>query len=189
VIFEGVCGSGKTTLLRATQAALADREVSVFLQRATYAPIASREDDGTLDDASNTRALVDVVQQIRDEVSSQRLVLVDTLHPTQFVRAGALSVSSFVSVDRTLAALGALVIVLHVDIDTIRRRTIVERRGTGFARYAEKFGATEEDRVQYFVREQERLVDLLATHSCLPQILLDGSESTDVLLATVRRAM
>ena len=37
-------------------------------------------------------------------------------------------------------------------------RTIVGRRGSGFARYAEKFGADERARWMYFCEEQERIV-------------------------------
>lgn len=86
------------------------------------------------------------------------------------------------TVDRALNELGAMVVILRTDEDAIRTRTIVGRRGTGFYEYARKFGDTEDERARYFMREQERLVDLLATRSCLPQVILDGSESQHALL-------
>lgn len=190
MIVEGTCGSGKTTLLRAAESMFQDRGVSVLLQRVTYAPIATQEDDGTLNDERNRRALLDIVHRVRDElIQSKRLVLVDTLHATHFVRAGVLSVESFVEIDRALNELGALVVVLRINEEAIRTRTIVDRRGTGFYEYARKFGATEEDRLLYFAREQERLIDLLATHSCLPQFVLDGNETRDSLHAQFRRTV
>jgi thymidylate kinase len=187
-ICEGTCGSGKTTLLRAAEAMFTHRDVSVLSQRTTYAPIATQEDDGTLDDASNCRALEDIVGTIRDHVQASRRVLVDTLHATHFVRAGVLTVESFVAIDRTLHELGALVVVLRVDAETIRARTIVGRRDSPFSRYARKFGATEEERLQYFVQEQERLVALLATHSCLPHVVLDGTQPIASLVAELHHA-
>lgn len=181
VIVEGTCGSGKTTLLRSVESFYRDR-IRVLPQRTTYAPIAAREDDRTLDDTYNRNALLDVVRRIATDVDSQRWVLVDTLHATHFVRARALSISSFIEIDRALNELGAMVVILRIDEDAIRTRTIVCRRGTGFYEYARKFGDTENERARYFVQEQEQLIELLATHSCLPQLILDGSESRDALL-------
>lgn len=187
VIVEGTCGSGKSTLLRAASTIFDGLEVSVLMQNATYAPIAEKEDNGTLDDASNRRALIETVRGIRAEaVAGRRIVLVDTLHATHLVRAGALTLKSFAAIDRALCDLGALVVVLRVDMETIRTRTIVGRRGTGFYEYAKKFGATEDERTLYFVREQERLIDLLLTHSRLPQVVLDGCEPRESLHARFR---
>jgi len=187
VIVEGTCGSGKTTLLRSAPSIFA--EASVLPQRVTYARIAPREDDGTLDDTTNREILRDIVGEIRGELSAQRLVLVDTLHATHFVRAGALSVGSFVEIDRALHELDALVVVLRVSEPSIRARTIIGRRGTGFYEYARKFGATEDDRTRYFAREQERLVELLDAHSCLRRVELDSEEPPDVLQQRFRDAV
>jgi thymidylate kinase len=176
VIVEGTCGSGKTTLLRTASSMFGEREVRILDQRDTYAPIAAREDDGTLDDDANRRALLDVVERLRHAVASDHLVLVDTLHATQFVRVGALSMASFIEVDRALELLGTMVVMLRVDANAIRARTIEGRRGTNFYEYARKFGTTENDRVTYFVREQQRLAELLANHSRLPVVVLDGDD-------------
>jgi len=52
-----------------------DREVVVLDQKTTYAPIAAREDAGTLDDEYNRRALHAIVRRIRDEHVAGHLVL------------------------------------------------------------------------------------------------------------------
>jgi thymidylate kinase len=187
VIVEGTCGSGKTTLLRAAESMF--ESSTVLYQRTTYAPIAPPEDDGTLDDDSDRSALLDVVRRIHDESASKQLVLVDTLHATHFVRAGVLTLPSFVEIDRALNDLGALVVVLRISEDAIRQRTVEDRRGSGFYEYAKKFGRTEEDRTSYFAREQSRLLDLLARHSRLPHIVLDGEEPIDSLRVRFHRAV
>jgi len=182
VIVEGTCGTGKTTLLRAAGSTCCEREVRLLTQRATYAPLVSREDDRTLDDPGTHRFLREVVGEIRRELAgANRLVLVDTLHATHFVRVGALTVASFVDIDRELSDLHALVIVLRLGERSIRARTIVGRRGTGFSEYARKFGANEDERTTYFVREQDRLVELLHTHSCLRHVVLDADQSPETL--------
>lgn len=190
VLVEGTCGAGKTTLLRATEPMFDDRDVRVLLQRTTYAPIAAREDDGTIDDRTNRSVLLEIVDGIRHELTApRRLVLVDTLHATHFVRVGALSVESFIEIDRELHDLGALVVALRISEASVRKRAIVDRRGTGFCNYARKFGATEDDRTRYFVHEQGRLLDLLATHSRLPTLVLDGDEAREVLHQRFCRAV
>lgn len=190
VIVEGTCGSGKATLLRAASTMFAGHEVSVLMQKVTYAPITEREDNGTLDDESNRRALLDNVSRIREEaVAAKRIVFVDTLHATHFVRARALTLESFTAIDRRLCDLGALVVVLRIDEEAIRARAIVGRRGTGFYEYSKKFGASEEERTSYFAREQERLIDLLATHSRVPQIVLDAREPLEALHTRFRDAV
>jgi thymidylate kinase len=190
VIVEGTCGSGKTTLLRAAELLFEEREVTVLWQRVTYAPIAVHEDHDTLDDEINRRVLLDILCRVRDEVvEPRRLVLIDTLHATHLVRAGALTVESFVEIDRALNELGALVVALRISEETIRTRAIVGRRGTGFAEYARKFGATEDDMLIYFAHEQERLFDVLATHSSLPQVVLDGDGARESLHAQFRSAV
>jgi thymidylate kinase len=190
VIVEGTCGSGKTTLVRAAGSMFEGYEIRALLQRSTYGPIAAREDDGTLDDQSNRAALLDIVHHIRDElVGENHLVVVDALHATHFVRLGVLSVESFVEIDRALDDLGALVIALRISDESIRARAIVGRRGTGFYEYARKFGATEDDRTDYFAREQVRLFDVLGTHSRLPRLVLDGDEAAESLQARFRRVV
>ncbi len=166
-----------------------DREVVVLDQKTTYAPIAAREDAGTLDDEYNRRALHAIVRRIRDEHVAGHLVLVDSLHATHVVRAGVLSTSSFTDIDRTLHDLGAVIVVLRISEDTIRRRALVGRRGSGFYEYAMKFGATEEERVRYFAREQLRILDLLEAHSCLPYVVLDGEQPADSLQPLFRQTV
>ena len=187
MIVEGTCGSGKTTLLRSAGSTFCDREVCLLAQRATYAALALLEDDGTLNDPSNRRILRDILARIRRElVSSQQLVLVDTLHATHFVRAGALTVASFVEIDREVADLDALIVVLRISERSIRARTIEGRRDTGFYEYARKFGSTEDELTTYFAGEQDRLVELLREHSRVRQVVLDADQPAETLREAFR---
>ncbi len=158
------------------------RDLHLITQEDTYAPIVPSEDDGTLDDASNHRILWTIVERIARECSvGGRLVLVDSLHATHCVRVGALSVDSFETIDREVCRLGAMAVVLRLSEDSIRRRTIIGRRHTGFYRYAGKFGANEDELTAYFFKEQTRLIELMAEHSGLRPIVLDGDVPPDEL--------
>jgi hypothetical protein len=179
VIVEGTCGAGKSTLLGRIPGLFACEQVRLFSQRDTYAPIVPAEDAGSLDDRTNLLALRGIVGCIRAAVGGHHLVVADTLHATHLVRAGALSLSSFDSIDAEVRSLGALNIILRLSIDSIRRRTIVGRRDTGFYQYAQRFGATEDALTSHFYREQERVLDLLAVRSKVPFVILNGDEEPE----------
>jgi hypothetical protein len=180
VIVEGVCGAGKTTLVRNASEVLPPTTRFVT-QKVTYGPIAPLEDSNTLDDETNRRHLLDIVASIRTTLESSDLVVVDTLHVTQFVRPGILSLESFLEVDEALRQLGASLAILKLGEEQIRARTVVARRNTGFSRYTHRFGATEAEVVRHFSREQAELVDLALGRSRLTVRLYDGEQPEALL--------
>jgi hypothetical protein len=180
VIVEGVCGAGKTTLVRNASEVLPST-TRFLTQKVTYGPIAPLEDSNTLDDQTNRRHLLDIVASIRTALESSNLVVVDTLHITQFVRPGILSLESFLEVDEALRQLGASLAILRIGEEQIRMRAVVARQNTGFARYARKFGATEAELARHFSREQAQLIALAVGRSRLPVRLYDGEEPEELL--------
>ncbi len=156
VLVEGTCGAGKTTLIR--ELAAGTPGARVFGQRETYAPLVPGEDAGTIDAATNEAHLHAVVDAIAAEARTGRTVFIDTLHLTQLHRPGVLPMVAAARITERLEKLGAEYLVLWQPKTVLWERTIVARRGSGFARYAEKFGADEAARWAYFCEEQERIV-------------------------------
>src|SRR5262245_49936008 len=141
VIVEGTCGAGKTTLLRSVDGLFPDWRTQVFTQRQTYAPIVPYEDTESLTDSLNVEILCGMVAEIRAQAARPgTLVFADTLMLTHYVRAKALRLESLMALDRALADLRPLVVLVRVGVATLLSRTVEARRGTGFARYREKFG-------------------------------------------------
>jgi len=181
LLVEGTCGVGKSTLRRALQA---HRPLLHVGPRSTYAPLVPAEDAGTLDDRANAEHLERVVAELRALGAAHpatTLVLVETLHVTQRLRPGVLSPASFRAVDDALRELGCRTLLLHAPAAVLVDRVIAQRRGTGFARYASRFGTTEADVGNYFVREQARMRDLVARESRLPWRALATTDAPQTL--------
>lgn len=183
VVVEGTCGAGKTTLVRALAAELDG--AAVLGQRITYAPLVADEDAGTLDAAKHASLLDVIVDVVAEAAAHARVVLVDTLHLTQRARLGTPDDVAFVRIHDRVEALGARTVLVRVRPETIVARTIVGRRGTGFARYATKFGADEAAVARYFVAEQERIADLVRRCGALLEI--DGEVEAAENARRVRR--
>ena len=77
---------------------------------------------------------------------------------------------------------------LQISPASIRARTVVGRRGTGFHAYAQKYGAHDDALTEYFTREQDRMLGVLRDHSCLPLVVLDGERPVVDLVEEVERS-
>ncbi len=185
LLLEGVCGSGKSTASRALQKIGGQHEVVLLSQSFTYAPIVPAEDAGLLDNETNARFLSKQVAYLKTLLDSgdkkSRIVVLDTFHITQMIRPGVLSSHNFKIVDAALADLDCRVVFLWIDEETLMQRTIVERRGTGFSRYAAKFGNSEEEIWEHFCHEQQYMWGVASEDSKLPVRQMDGSESIEML--------
>lgn len=187
-IIEGTCGVGKTTLLLSLSTHLMGLEVRCMTQRETYASVVPAEDSGTLDASLHASLMREITANVaRETAKPSQLVVVDTLHATHFVRTGTLTLASFHEADHQLHALGAVTVMLRVTAACIRARTVIGRRGTGFHRYSQKFGADDDSLTDYFVAEQERMLELLREHSRLPLVVLDGERPTAELVSEIER--
>lgn len=193
LLLEGTCGAGKTTLARRlTRGAgpplgdFADQgeELELVPQSVTYGPLVPFEDAGTLDDRRNREHLDRVVDDLEARLRCGHRLVVDTLHLTQRVRPGCLSPESFHAIDARLLELGARVVVLHISEPAFIDRVIEGRRGTGFARYIQKYGSSDAELTAHFMAEQAAILRAL-TDSRLPVLQLDGDCAPEVLAVSV----
>ncbi len=178
LIVEGTSGIGKSTLIDLLVRRFIDerpaRKLRTFLhltQAHTYGPLAVDEDQNTLTKDQNLRHLDNVVSilewhvlALTAETKVKFFAVVDTLHLTHCHRPGLLNWEDVSGLDSRLASLGARLLYLQANSQTIWERGIIPRRDQEFILgYANpKFGNTLEEIHQYFVAEQERMRQLLS---------------------------
>lgn len=177
LLIEGTCGAGKTTLANA----LARREgVQLLPQRLTYGVVAPLEQLRALDDGLNHVLLGRLVDWLKRSDRPDRWLVVDSLHLTQWVRPGVLGLSSFASIDKQLARLGARGLLLTVTPELIHQRVIFGRANTPFRTYAAKWASDDETLHARFVTEQETMREVCSI-SLMKWDQIDGGLPVDAL--------
>jgi thymidylate kinase len=195
LIVEGTSGVGKSTLIdalirRHVNSAMPRKIRSLIhlAQSHTYGPLAIAEDNGTLTAAATIEHEQGIVSHlewlhasVQEHTKPWCFVIVDTLHLTHCVRPGVVDWKQVEPIDHRLAALGCRLLFLQAGPQTLWERGIVPRRDQQFLReYARKFGSTEQEIHQYFIREQQTLADMFR-RSAMPKSLIniDNDESSD----------
>lgn len=198
LLVEGVPGVGKSTMLHGAQrrrieSTLGRRSALHLSQAHTYGPLADGEDAGTLTAAENVAHLNAVLGLVESFASQGRgrwpvFVSADTLHLTHCVRPGVVSWPDVRGADERLGSLGASLVFLRARPETLWQRTVWGRRETAFIRrYAlRRFGGTLEAVHGHFVREQERLAELV-DRSRLAKLVFDAEADPDELAGRARR--
>ena len=177
LLVEGTSGVGKSTLIdaliRRHVSSCAPRKIRTLVHLAqshTYGPLANGEDDGTLTVEANVKHLEGIAgmaewlhASVQEHSRPWCFVVIDTLHLTHCVRPGRVRWGDVQSVDERLAGIGCKLLLLRVSPTSIWERGIEPRAQEQFMQeYARKFGRTDEEIHQYFVREQEELAGLFA---------------------------
>jgi len=196
LLVEGTSGVGKSRLIDALIRRHVDssrckkiRTLVHLAQSHTYGPLAGSEDDGTLTVGANLDHLDHIVGAmvwlhagVREHKRPWCFVIVDTLHLTHCVRPGVVRWDDVAQVDQRLAAIGCRLLFLEATPATIWERGIKPRVDEQFIReYARKFGQTNEDIHQHFVREQKTLAGLFS-RSAMPKLHLSGENDIERLV-------
>ena len=171
LLVEGVPGIGKSTTIDgvvrqyiACEPPAKIRTLVTLAQTHTYGPLAAGEDAGTLtrDQAlAHLERIVGWIEwlgvQAQGQSRTKCFILIDTLHLTHCLRPGALRWRDVVPFDERLAAIGAKLLLLDAEDDTVRIRTVEKRAATEFIRdYARgRFGADDTALVAHFQRERD----------------------------------
>jgi len=201
LLVEGTSGVGKSTLIDALIRGHVNsaqprkiRSLVHLAQSHTYGPLAAPEDRGTLTTEANMQHLHTILQSlqwlhaaVQEHAKPWCFVILDTLHLTHCVRPGVVRWSDVEAFDRALAGLGCKLCFLHAQPHTIWERGIVPRANEQFLQqYARKFGHTPERIHRYFVREQERMLELFA-RSAMAKLRIEEIHVDDSVLSDVFR--
>ena len=193
LLVEGTSGVGKSTLIdaliRRHVSSCQPRKVRTLVHLAqshTYGPLAVPENNRTLTVDANLRHLERIVgtlewlhASVQEHTRPWCFVLIDTLHLTHCLRPGVVQWKDVKLFDQRLSAIGCRQLFLQAAPRTIWERGIVPRKNEQFMQvYARKFGRTEEEIHQYFVREQETLARLFSD-SAMPKLLMQNDGAVD----------
>jgi thymidylate kinase len=196
LLVEGTSGVGKSTLIdaliRRHVESSTPRKIRTLVHLAQshiYGPLAAPEDRGTLTVDANLRHLERIIgtvewlhASVQEHTRPWCFVLVDTLHLTHCVRPGVVKWNDVEPFDRRLAALGCEMLFLQGTPATIWDRGIKPRADQQFIQeYARKFGRTHEEIHQYFVREQEKLMELFSCSVMTKRLLRNDGALHDAL--------
>jgi len=189
LLVEGVAGIGKSTLISSLIRKYSEdnpriRSLLHLTQAHTYHPLSPDEPDAgptTEQNLAHLEKILDLIGWMVSTVSEERRKIffgvIDTLHLTHCFRPGVLCWADVSEFDERLARLGCKIVFLRAASKTIWERTIWSRKDTEFITYyGRKYGDSLESIHQYFVREQERMLALLA-QSAMEKLLVDCDES------------
>jgi GTPase SAR1 family protein len=201
LLVEGTSGAGKSTLIdaliRRHIGASKPRKIRSLIHLAqshTYGPLAPLEDRETLTVADNVRHLeriVGMLEWLHASVQEHQrpwcFVVIDTLHITHCVRPGMVKWADVAGIDERLAAIDCKLFLMTASAANIWKRGIEARRGSQFLEeYARKFGSSEEEIHQYFVREQETIGDLFSRSNLLKCQKSDEDTPEDIVNAVYK---
>jgi hypothetical protein len=148
-------------------------------QAHTFGPLVPGDDAGTLTIEQNLAHLDEIgevlswhVHALAREAEPKLYALLDTLHLTHCHRPGVLGFDDVRALDERLAALGARLLLLRAEPQTLWERCLVARRGSDFLRYARRFGQTEAQIHAWFLQEQDQILRL-AQRSAMPGLQLE----------------
>ena len=195
LILEGICGSGKTTILRSILQSDRYRDrpflsAVVLSEHHTQRVLERQENEAGLTPEDSVRLLDGHVSHL--ESLNERLARMDWLErnrtgmrvPYVFERFHFTHACHYPHVrwdhvepiDRRLAALNCRVCVLTVPEERIHER-IIAGRDAGWRDYLRRHGSSEDEIVDHYRMQQERLLELRRM-SVLPVVVIDTTRST-----------
>lgn len=191
-IVEGTAGVGKSTLVNQMVKAHVSAHPSLNTllclgQEHTYAPLDPDNINHIATEQTNTAYLARIYDTLSflshpSGTPGKLVCIIETLHLTLAFRPGVLAQSDILAYDSRLAALGCKLIFIKVSSQAHWERCIWERRNNGFiTKYGIKYGKTLEEIHQYYVNEQEKMLELFE-QSRMNKLLLDGELPLDRIL-------
>ncbi len=185
---EGGVPTGKTTLCAELVRKLAGRarvpSIFHFRQTHTYHPLNPDHPASTANETAAKKLLDDLLDQMRRLAEHEGFILLETLHWTLAQRPGIDDATWLARYEAALAALGAKVVLVRAS--AVRQRAqLHERTDTEFfSLYGRKYGATEAEVTEYYLREAE-CFDRIASASDLSCFTIDTSaaDSVDQVMA------
>lgn len=166
IIFEGIATSGKSTVINLLKSSLDKRlKIKVADERVTHIPIMK----------STNELHVDFYKELINKLSRNQpdLLILDRLYLTQAYRAKT-DLLTYKEIENVLKPLNPVTIFLYVEPASIKDRVLdaIGHREPAWGEYVSTKGRTSEEQAEYYINQQESLIELLK-RSTLPYQVLD----------------
>lgn len=185
LIIEGIPGTGKTSLLKKLRQTdigerLACRSDFVFSEEITQRVLEKKFNEGTINKRHHLELLEDILSPLESYKSkllnrgwreTQFYYILERFHLTHAIYYPYLVWDDVENIDDRLNDLAAKICLLTMKEDVFIER-IVRRRGTPWRKYISRYGKTEKDIVNHYIRQQKELI-YLTSKSKLPTLVID----------------
>ncbi|GAB6138395.1 hypothetical protein [Halanaerobaculum tunisiense] len=202
IIFEGIPATGKSTIIRNLLKVpeILERDFMSFLtygEDITQRVLEKKYNQGQLTREDNLELLNNIIDPLEkykayyqkrgwdcSQVEHRYAFLLERFHITHVTYFDHLSWGDVVEFDKKLARLNTKLCFLEMGSQVMSER-IIYSRGQKWRNYISRYGATEEEIIDYYLSQQERKKKLV-TRSKLPSLILDASQANwDELVAQI----
>jgi thymidylate kinase len=165
LILEGIATSGKSTIISLLSKRFNEKDIKIAGEQQTHEPIMKQTKD------LHTQFYADLIDKM--VATTSKLVVFDRLYLTQAFRAGV-SLAEYRSIEAKLAKQSALTVFLRVDEGMIANRVAkaAEHREADWGDYIKTKGKDINEIANYYIQQQQSLIELLKTSS-LPYLICD----------------
>jgi len=203
LILEGICGSGKTTilhsLLRSERFVLRSFPSSIVLsEHQTQRVLERKERETGLTPEDNVGLLeqhVSYLEAARDRLTQMEWCenkrtnmrvpyLLERFHFTHVCHYSHVTWEHVSPIDHRLAKLDCKLCLLVIPDELLRER-IITGRDSAWHDYLKRYGATDEEILQYYTTQQNILRDLLARSELETRIIDTGAATIDQAMTQV----
>ena len=187
LILEGIVGSGKSSILHSLRKHVVEDGASSLIldETLTERPMEPLHSADVSRSLSHLTRLLQLIKDLHDlEASVQRSFqtgvrfLLERFHFSHCLDiAGFERFAAYAEIDKQMMELGSKLVVLTVQEDLIRERSVVSTkklRGESWSRYLTQISETEEGVAAYYAAQQEHFM-ALCHKSAIPSMAVDTS--------------
>ncbi|GAB6099094.1 hypothetical protein JCM16358_09730 [Halanaerocella petrolearia] len=193
IIFEGIPATGKSTIIRSLLKSpkILEREFMPFLtygEDITQRVLEKKYNQGQLTKEDNLELLFDIIEPLEKykdyyqkrgwvgtESEHRYAFVLERFHITHATYFDHLCWDDLAEIDRKLAQLNTKLCFLEIEPKVMRKR-IIYSRGQKWRNYISRYGSTEEEIIEHYIRRQKRKKQLV-TKSNLPSLILNTSQA------------
>lgn len=185
LIIEGIPGTGKTSLLQTLRQANIGEKLEclsdfIFSEEITQRVLEKQFNEGKIDKSHNINLLDDIMSPLENYKSRllnrgwnklQFYYILERFHLTHVSYYSYLKWKDVESIDSRLNDLHAKICLLTME-DKVFIERIINRREEPWRKYLSRYGKTENEIVNHYIKQQQDIIDL-ASKTKLPTLIID----------------